>query len=877
MCELVSAFARVSAPVRRQLGEACPFRLLIFARTPYFHVRSKDPGSAAQQVRAVNQVWNSLDDEVMEAALRTRFGDDVAFWPQAEFPPGDYAMIMTECVQSKDRKMVVETESNLQNDFISDLAKHLPVIVLQTYGSERVSTTISSMADLVNSGLPLVLIDSRPRSAESNIADLEAAKKELDDLSESLHQPSEADGREAGLVDNFTSSLLAFVKRTLDKKLQHDDEASKKQAGTWLWQAIKLKQRERTDRQSTAAAVKRHKSLSLIKKQSGSTEKTDKDANSDLVVATDMVMRYMGRELEWESKVLQERCTDAINDIGRAEDWQELRERLEENWMKVRSMCFHSYKEVEAFCKDNQWCELVDHGKDTPNGRKQLVVKPEFTKGVDFIEARGLLEQLLMQDFQVGRDWDSNNKTEKKFYSQEGLWLALYDLLKAPNVYTGNLHNLKPLERKLFSIAQIDRLPQENSLEALVLLRRAWTLVDIFSASARRYKFLAKLSYMFLLSLGVLVVAITVLSAMFADSFIATQQRNALLVAALGGTMISGFTTIIDPARKWMQLRGGALALESEIWKFRTRVGEYQPTGGSLSLLGRREADRAAECVFEKALMMVQDKVQQSSGLKETSFYAQATATDDIYMPQDAVDDPDSSERCSCLVRLQRKIFEASYRWGGPTARGPDDTPMGVGRMSYAHMKHGQYEGNSRMKQHPGSHQDSYHFPATPHEYVRWRLMPQLKFYQGRIPQYAMRRRVFQFLLLLSSIGSALLVSIGEYQWTAIVSAASGALAAWQEFVGMAKKLERYSSVSSALSNVLMSWQALPEVDQSNLKNVEAVVERTESLLGSEHAAWLSDAQQAMKMMKEAAAEQKQREQQQAQEGEGPTNKTLNN
>jgi len=323
---------------------------------------------------------------------------------------------------------------------------------------------------------------------------------------------------------------------------------------------------------------------------------------------------------------------------------------------------------------------------------------------------------------------------------------------------------------------------------------------------------------------------------------------------ALSGTFVTGFTTIVDPARKWIQLRGGALALESEIWKFRTRVSEYQAEGGSLSLLGRKQADRIAESVFRQSLLLVQERVQQSSGLKETSFYAQPTSTDDIWRSDDWEEQSSAKGRCHCLTRLKRGWAECCYKWGGPSPRDRDGVPLGVGRLSRAHHKHGQYRGGC-LKDEPQPGQDSYHFPATPNEYVRWRLVPQLRFYQGRIPQYATRRRVFQVAMLFASVASALLASIEADRWTAIVASVSGALAAWQEFVGMAKKLERYSSVASSLSNVLMYWQSLPEVDQSNLRTVEALVERTESLLGSEHAVWLSDAQQALKLVKESTKE----------------------
>jgi hypothetical protein len=49
---------------------------------------------------------------------------------------------------------------------------------------------------------------------------------------------------------------------------------------------------------------------------------------------------------------------------------------------------------------------------------------------------------------------------------------------------------------------------------------------------------------------------------------------------SLAGAFMAATTTFIDPAQRWMQLRGAALNLEAEIWKFRTRTAAYAMTSG---------------------------------------------------------------------------------------------------------------------------------------------------------------------------------------------------------------------------------------------------------------------------------------------------------
>jgi len=306
----------------------------------------------------------------------------------------------------------------------------------------------------------------------------------------------------------------------------------------------------------------------------------------------------------------------------------------------------------------------------------------------------------------------------------------------------------------------------------------------------------------------VAIVVVSILSSKYPDGINPTYSQRALLAMSLVASMVTGATTMVDPATKWLHLRGNALALESEIWKFRTRVGEYR---------GRAEQERLVEERFQAAMLAVQDKVQQSSGLKDTSFYANSTAT---------AEGPSDGNR----------------QTRGDPARASRARSIG---MSAAHYKHGQYESPKLGDKAIGA--DNFHSPAPATDYLKFRLVPQMTFYQTRIPRYARRRRVFQILLLLFSIFNALLASVSDPIWTAIVASVAGAVAAWQEFNCTGKKLDRYSSAANNLANMLMWWQSLPEVDQSNMKNVEFLVEHTEELLGGERAAWLSDAQQAVK------------------------------
>jgi len=316
--------------------------------------------------------------------------------------------------------------------------------------------------------------------------------------------------------------------------------------------------------------------------------------------------------------------------------------------------------------------------------------------------------------------------------------------------------------------------------------------------------------------MGTVIVTITAMSSIFPGWTTTDNEQIILLCISLSMGVIQGILAIVEPSRKWLQLQGGALGLESKIWLFCTRVGEFK--GSALSTLGRYGAEHVAEQRLLACLTAVQDKVSQSSGLKKTGFYAVHTATDDV-------------------------AIEGSG--GDVNSLDHDRTINGPKGIKSSFCLHGQFMAE-RFVEDPPLSCDNHHSPATPQGYIQWRLMPALQFYQRRIPQYARRRIFFQASLMISSVINALLASFGEPSWTAIVASVAGGFAAWQEFVCVEKKLERQSTVASALEHTLVWWQALTEVDQASMSKVEHLVQHTEELLTCDLTAWLSDAQQQM-------------------------------
>eukprot|EP00747_Dinoflagellata_sp_TGD_P097564 gnl/TRDRNA2_/TRDRNA2_167169_c1_seq2.p1 gnl/TRDRNA2_/TRDRNA2_167169_c1~~gnl/TRDRNA2_/TRDRNA2_167169_c1_seq2.p1 ORF type:complete len:849 (-),score=166.45 gnl/TRDRNA2_/TRDRNA2_167169_c1_seq2:263-2809(-) len=829
---------------------------------------ARERGSVGSHFHKQCPQWKK-QSTYFDAALQARYGDDRAFWPHEDFFGGDYRCIMFESLhKSANGKASLSEDipNRFKNDFIAALANFVPVIALHTYGSDRLEL-INAMRDhAVTRGLPLMLLDTRVREPEDlqGPQNIEQCKKALDAVIKGTGEHNAQGSRSApggaplceqqkglhdwtarspqGLVDTYNTCVLGFVKHWLNSVHQFAaEETGEAQKGLWLYDAISVKLPKKSKKTAD-------------KEKDDEIDKEEK-LEEDLVAATNLVMHYVGAELEWESVTNQARCEAGIEGVKQAKDWSDLKKRVEDHWNQIRTGCFHSYKELRELCEENDWCELQDLKVDTVMGRYKLVIDDEAGEWLEIPVQEGIdsVTRVMNNAFRITKKYDALGKTERAFCSLSDKWMAVYDVLKAPDVTYGNVHALRKCQRKMFAMAQIDRLPSENELTTLVLLRRAWTLVDVFNASAYFYKIVSKACFILTLLMSSTVIVLTTLMAIYPNMMDVKAEDELILCLALGASFINGWVTMIDPNRKWRQLKGGALSLESEIWKFRTRVGDYQ--GEDMSSTAQARNEKLAEERLYEMMKAIQGKVLHGGGLKETSFFATPCSTDDVYVDKEAQeknmeDDTAYATPFSKFKRRLKNFFQ-----------GPADESRGQNtKMQKAHFLHGQYKDppmpgwrelfskKTTLPSKPGEGCDNFHSPSSPHEYVRWRLIPQLRFYQHRIPRYSFQRKLFMGISVAMMTVSSILAALDLAHWCAIITALITIISAIQAFNDTIKKLERYSAVAGSLMDVLMGWQAANEVDQQNLRVITQLVDDVEALLSSDHAAWLSDSQKANKL-----------------------------
>jgi hypothetical protein len=370
----------------------------------------------------------------------------------------------------------------------------------------------------------------------------------------------------------------------------------------------------------------------------------------------------------------------------------------------------------------------------------------------------------------------------------------------------------------------------------MAIIRAAWDHVDIYTKMAKSCKRVAKALYALMLLIGVATAVVVTIAIMAKDPTCETGCENfavdvdsckaascvteslgsiphvigrdelqyIVLALSVASTLVASAVSYLNPAQRWQQLRGAALSLESEIWKFRTRVGVYAMTEKMSTY--SREPERLL-LAFQTDLAQ---QVSKSAGLLDTTIHARF------------------------------KLL------GKPSKR------------QLASFKHGQYKGAGTHGTFGASNKkrcaksDDHHSPLHAAEYLDFRIVPAVDFYQGRLPRYYVSRTVSQCFMLLGTVSSMLLANFGIAEWAAIPTAVTTAITAWQEFQGTDKKMSRYSGSIEKLTQITIWWEQLSDVERANTSNLNRLMLSCEDVLKREREAWLSTSM-ATKMLAEGA------------------------
>ena len=156
-------------------------------------------------------------------------------------------------------------------------------------------------------------------------------------------------------------------------------------------------------------------------------------------------------------------------------------------------------------------------------------------------------------------------------------------LLSSPNFYNLNLQNMEGAHRLVNQLVRLDRLPPCNSLEGLLLLQDAWRDFDVAMLLAGRYKRLCKAIFAAQLFFSWLVVVGSgggdeLLEPTLSQDAGGGQWPIEDIVFALSVavSILVSLEAVLHSKARWRQLRSGACALQSTIWRYRSRTGPFE-------------------------------------------------------------------------------------------------------------------------------------------------------------------------------------------------------------------------------------------------------------------------------------------------------------
>lgn len=338
------------------------------------------------------------------------------------------------------------------------------------------------------------------------------------------------------------------------------------------------------------------------------------------------------------------------------------------------------------------------------------------------------------------------------------------------SLFAGNLCDPSKLASSLSKIAKIDRLPADNSLAALKALNYAWSTVDVCNRVATEMKSVTKSVYITLLFLGLLVGVLTVVHLNDIRTISMVVLKNSVASVSLISGIIAGLASTISPSQKWTRLRGAALAIEAETWRFRTRTGVYaedaqtdNPNSGS---------DDAAEQVLRNRAEAIKHQVLKASGVMNTYFMS--------YF--ELFDNP------RYLKMFKHGQFEGSAVSGSFGSSRTAVSKSAIATVSSA--------------AHLDPFSDDFHSPCRPSDYITLRVEPQLRFYQGRLPGYDRSKTSSKSIIVFGTFTGVALALFEVVTWAAIATAVVAAFTAWTEFNGAEDKLTRYSDAISQVESV---------------------------------------------------------------------------
>jgi hypothetical protein len=256
-----------------------------------------------------------------------------------------------------------------------------------------------------------------------------------------------------------------------------------------------------------------------------------------------------------------------------------------------------AHTEMVAQLADFIFNDLYGLNAGAQRGREKLWKKSKhYTKSlVQYSEEKSKRVKARIEEC-MHRDKEIEDGKGIDLSRPRGEWVHIFEILSSPHTRSGSLFDIGSLRRILEASSRQDKLPHSSSLQALLVIQDAWDHVDLYAKQCRTYKAITKVVYAFLLLTSVLITIMGLLK----GTLLLPETLNKWIImglSVLSGSLAS-YMSFLDPQRKWQMLRGTTAQIESLIWAFRTRSGDFRL---------RFEGDTAPEELLHAQVKLVKE------------------------------------------------------------------------------------------------------------------------------------------------------------------------------------------------------------------------------------------------------------------------------
>lgn len=777
-CSLSQVFGKLCAAEAERRRGNLGFYVLSFLQAPHLLLSCKNPDTIAFQLRRASKNWRKYEDKMWYVLKKTHGEESMFYNHYMDAPDGCTHYIIADCIS--------EDENGLKRDWAAIavlrsrlvqamLSSQIPGFGVATLQRMWGYRDVIKLADDVARGIPLLLLDSRD-PPHRPVQSVQEAVSHLSQLDDDLAQE--------GTGNFYNTSTLAFLHQAL-LGLLHRSHARRSGAGGKIVEdritkdsRVPLWQQVETLEEETFV-----NDASMESMEDNTCILRQKDARHSLAESlVEGFLTMMGNKMtlaqpNWD---VSEVPKDHFKNILRRTVGELLRCNSKANldeFLEHYSICCLSTEHLNKITSFKNAPFCVKHGMKAGTLFKRIL---QVAPGADWKDAKQYMFTCLKEDCS---QFDGKFKPRSHLPHSPDIKGVFMEVLVSPLTHSANLMDLTRIE-KVLMLVNVDRRVHGVGLTSCQVLQRAWADVDVYHHVASQMKWVAKISYAIVLLTGYAITVLTIVNVNVPDAMPEDTTNYIVLGLSVSVGVTSALLAYIDPTTKWQQLRAAALTLEAEIWKFRSSAGVY--TRDMMS-----NYVESAEETLSHFVSVTEDSVLKSAGVSESSFLSTF-----------------SFSRAPTSVRI---------------------------------YKHGQYQGaawKGAVRSNDAGIVDDHYSPLTAREYMALRFESHVQFYQRRLPKYARKHTLHQFVLAIASGLLTILVFFGESRWCALCTAGVAAATAWIEFSSTKRKMRRYSETVHQAHQVLLWWQSLQRMQQT--ANFTVLVQRCEACFASEYSSWVS-------------------------------------